>query len=145
MAHAALPPFFCQSHRFRQARNATQSRGVTAASYSRVPPSVTCTSPNRWIAGSGYRSGFGADGMPPLAVEIVDTSECRTVTGAPKCWIPCAATLHVPADPSATGGGDALATVTCRNGLGKAFLYLLWRTFPTGRGPIYAVLEAHNP
>ena len=44
--HAALPPFLCQSHRFRQARKAIQSRSVTSASYSRVPPSVTWTSPN---------------------------------------------------------------------------------------------------
>ena len=39
--HTALPPFFCQSHRFRQARNAIQARSVTSTSYSRVPPWAT--------------------------------------------------------------------------------------------------------
>ena len=41
----------------RQARKAIQSRGVTAASYRRVPPSVTWTIPYRVIAGMAYRSG----------------------------------------------------------------------------------------
>jgi hypothetical protein len=58
---------------------------------------------------------------------------------------PRAASIPMPAEPSATGGGDGLATVTYRNGLGKAFLYVWWRTFASGRGPIDAVLEAHNP
>ncbi len=41
--HAAFS--FVQAWRVRQARNATQSRAVTSASYSRVPPSVTWTMP----------------------------------------------------------------------------------------------------
>ena len=50
-----------------------------------------------------------------------------------------------PAASSATGRGDALASVTYRNGLGKAFLYVWWSTLPSGHGPVNAVLEAHNP
>jgi hypothetical protein len=86
-----------------------------------------------------------ANGMPPVAVAIVDMSQCRTVSGAPQGYAPCAAAMSPPADPSATGGGDALATVTYRNGRGKAFLWLYWWTYASGRGPINAFLQAHNP
>ena len=87
---------------------------------------------------------LNAAGIPPVAVALLDFSECRTVTGAPSGYERCAARIPMPAEPSATGGGDGLATVTYRKGLGNAFLYVWWRTFASGRGPINAVLEAHN-
>jgi hypothetical protein len=83
--------------------------------------------------------------MPPVAVAIVEMSECRTVSGAPQGYAPCAAAMNPPADPSATGGGDALATVTYRNGRGKAFLWLYWWTYASGRGPINAILQGRQP
>ena len=58
-------------------------------------------------------------------VAVLDFADCRTVTGAPKGYDPCAASIPMPAEPSATGGGDGLATVTYGDGLGKAFLYML--------------------
>ena len=86
-----------------------------------------------------------ASGLPPTAVTIVNTSECRTVSGAPQGYSPCAASMNLPPNPSATGAGEALATVTYRNGRGKAFLWLYWWILPSGRGPINAVLQAHGP
>ncbi len=127
------------------------------ASIKGVPPTgqqgsgtlVTCSLPAQ-VCGDTLRAvealpALDARGMPPLAVEIVDMSECRTVSGAPKGYDPCAAAINPPAEPSAIGGADALASVTYRNGLGRAFLYVWWRTFPSGRGPVNTVLEAHNP
>ena len=117
--------------------------------------SVTCSLPAE-VCDDALRAveavhALDAAGMPPLAVAVVDMSECRTVTGAPKGWLPCAAAFPMPSvppkpgEPRAIGGSDALATVTYRNGLGKAFFYVWWWTFPSGHGPINAVLETHNP
>lgn len=85
-----------------------------------------------------------AAGMPPVAVQIVEMSQCRTVTGAPKSFDLCAAP-NPPGQPGAIGGGDALAAVTYRAGLGKAFLYVWWNTFASGRGAMNAILVTHNP
>jgi hypothetical protein len=85
------------------------------------------------------------NGMPAIAVAIVDISECGTVSGAPDGYAPCAAAMNPPAAAGATGAGEALATVTYRSGLGKAFLWLYWWIFPSGRGPINAFVQAHNP
>ena len=110
--------------------------------------SVTCTLPAD-VCGDAVRAVESVAalnaGMPPAEVAVLDFADCRTVTGAPKGYDPCAASIPMPAEPSATGGGDGLATVTYGDGLGKAFLYVWWRTFPSGRGPINAVVEAHNP
>src|SRR5690349_285913 len=73
-------------------------------------------------------------GMPPIAVQIVNMLECPAISGAPEGYSPCAAAMNPPADLNATGAGDAVASVTYRNGLGKAFLWLFWRTYPSGRG-----------
>ncbi len=110
--------------------------------------SVTCTLAAD-VCGDAVRaveaaSGLDAAGMPAAAVEIVDMTDCRTVTGAPKGYVPCAAALILPAEPSAVGGGDALATVTYLDGGGKAFLYLWWWTYASGRGAINAALEARS-
>jgi hypothetical protein len=86
-----------------------------------------------------------ATGMPPSVIAIVDMSECQTVAGAPDGYSPCAAAMNPPPNPSATGAGEALATVTYRNGRGKAFLWLYWWILPSGRGPINAILQAHSP
>ena len=123
--------------------------GVASTGQSGSGTSVTCTLPAD-VCGDAVRTveavpALDAAGMPPAEVAILDFAECRTVTGAPKGYDPCAAAIPMPAEPSATGGGDGLATVTYRDGLGKAFLYVWWRTFPSGRGPISAVVEAHNP
>jgi len=123
--------------------------GVPSTGQAGSGTSVTCTLPAD-VCGDAVRaveavSALDAAGMPPTEVAILDFAECRTVTGAPEGYDPCAASIPMPAEPSATGGGDGLATVTYRDGLGTAFLYVWWRTFPSGRGPISAVVEAHNP
>jgi hypothetical protein len=111
--------------------------------------SLTCSLPphdcNDALQAIEVLPALDANGMPPVAVAIVDMSECRTVSGAPQGYAPCAAAMNPPADPSATGGGDALATVTYRNGRGKAFLWLYWWTYASARGPINAILQADNP
>jgi hypothetical protein len=86
-----------------------------------------------------------ATGMPPSAVTIVDIAECRTVSGGPQGYSPCAASMNPPPNPSATGAREALATVTYRNGRGTAFLWLYWWILPAGRGPINAILQTHSP
>jgi hypothetical protein len=110
--------------------------------------SVTCSLPTQ-ECGDALRAveavpALEADGMPPLAVEVVEMSACRTVAGARKGYDLCAAP-SIPGQPSATTGPDALASVTYRNGLGKAFLYVWWWTYASGRGPANAILVAHNP
>ena len=111
--------------------------------------SLTCSLPhqdcNDALHAIEVLPALDANGMPPVAVAVVDMSECRTVSGAPQGYAPCAAAMDPPADPSATGDGDALATVTYRDGRGKAFLWLYWWTYASGRGPINAILQAHNP
>jgi hypothetical protein len=130
---------------------------VTAGVYPNPAPtgqpgpatSLTCSLPpqdcNDALHAIEVLPALDANGMPPDAVAIVDMSECRTVSGAPQGYAPCAAAMSPPADPRATGGGDALATVAYRNGRGKAFLWLYWWTYASGRGPINAILQAHNP
>ena len=59
--------------------------------------SVTCSLPAE-VCDDAIRAvealpALDAAGMPPLAVTILDMSECRTVTGAPKGYAPCAACI----------------------------------------------------
>jgi hypothetical protein len=90
-----------------------------------------CASPSASPVASPTASGLPA-------------SRAASPSGARKGYDLCAAP-SIPGQPSATTGPDALASVTYRNGLGKAFLYVWWWTYASGRGPANAILVAHNP
>ena len=125
------------------------STGAPVTSEVASGTAVTCTLPAD-VCGDAIRAveavpALNRAGMPPAAVAVLDFSDCRSVKGAPSGFDPCAASMPMPAEPSAIGGGDGIATVTYRNGLGTAFLYVWWRTFASGRGPINALVEWHNP